>query len=288
MTDTRPKRRLPDERWQKYLTDYNEGLGLVYERLVLNDFLDRVTSRHNVRTVLEAPIFGMAGVSGINSVRFAQRGCAVTLVDENPTRLRGIERIWGELGLRATFVCHSDFAHLPFPDRSFDMTWEWAALWYLPNAQELLRELARVSRKLVFVAMPNRVQVGYLMRKHLLERDFVEYVDEGWADIGRIKDTLKSARVEFIQEGVLDVPPWPDTVMPAAMVLQKLGIKSKKLGAQFSGAGWNWSTMDYYLGRRPELKARIDRYAFLERAPIPWQIKAIWAHHRYVLGKVAR
>ncbi len=288
MTDTRPMRRLPDERWQKYLTDYNEGLGLVYERLVLNDFLDQMTNRHNIRTVLEAPIFGMAGVSGINSVRFAQRGCTVTLIDDNPTRLQGIERIWGELGLRATFVCHPDFAHLPFPDDSFDLTWEWAALWYLPNAQALLQELARVSRKLVFVAMPNRVQVGYLMRKHLLERDFVEYVDEGWADIGRIKDTLKSARVEFIQEGVLDVPPWPDTVMPAAMVLQKLGIKSKKLGAQFSGTGWNWSTMDYYLGHRPELKARIDRYAFLERAPIPWQIKAIWAHHRYVLGRVAR
>ncbi len=287
MTDTRPMRRLPDERWQKYLTDYNEGLGLVYERLVLNDFLDQVTSRHNIRTVLEAPIFGMAGVSGINSVRFAQRGCAVTLVDDHPARLRGIERIWGELGLRATFVCHSDFAHLPFPDHSFDMTWEWAALWYLPDAQGLLEELARVSRKLVFVAMPNRVQVGYLMRKHVLERDFVDYVDEGWADIGRIKRTMKRAQVEFIQEGVLDIPPWPDTVMPAAMVLQKLGIKSKKLGAQFSGSGWNWSTMDYYLGRRPELKARIDRYAFLEHAPIPWQIKAIWAHHRYVLGKVA-
>ena len=25
--------------WRKYLTDYNEGLGLVYERFVLNDFL---------------------------------------------------------------------------------------------------------------------------------------------------------------------------------------------------------------------------------------------------------
>jgi len=24
----------------------------------------------------------------------------------------------------------------------------------------------------------------------------------------------------------------------------------------------------------------------LERAPIPWQLKAIWAHHRYVLGQV--
>ncbi len=286
MTDTRPLRPLPDERWQKYLTDHNEGLGLVYERLILNDMLDRVTNQHRIHTVLEAPIFGMAGVSGINSVRFAQRGCAVTLVDDNPTRLRGIEDIWGTLGLRATFVCHSDFAHLPFPDRSFDLTWEWAALWYLPNAEALLRELTRVSRKIIFVAMPNRVQIGYLMRKFLLERDFVQYVDEGWADMRRIKRVLESARVRFIEEGVLDIPPWPDTVMPAKMVLQRLGIKSKKLDQQFSGAGWNWSTMDYYLGRQPELKARIDRYAFLERAPIPWQIKAVWAHHRYALGQV--
>jgi hypothetical protein len=89
-----------------------------------------------------------------------------------------------------------------------------------------------------------------------------------------------------VDEGVLDVPPWPDTVMPAAQVLKRLGIKSKKLDAQFSGTGWNWSTMDYYLGRRPELKAMIDRYTFLERAPIPWQLKAIWAHHRYVLAQV--
>ncbi len=291
MTDTPTLRRkklapLDDSRWQKYLTDYNEGLGLVYERLVLNDYLDRIVDQHAIRTVLEAPIFGMAGVSGINSVRLAQRGCAVTLVDENAERLRGIERIWGELDLRATFVQQSDLTRLPFPDQSFDLTWEWAGLWYLPNAQALLNELVRVSRKLVFVAMPNRVQVGYLIRKYLLERDFVNYVDESWADISRIKKVLRGAAVSFIDEGVLDVPPWPDTVMPAAQVLQRLGIRSKKLDSQFTGAGWNWSTMDYYLGRRPELKARIDRYTFLEHAPLPWQIKAIWAHHRYVLGKV--
>ena len=286
MTNTPARLPVPEERWRKYLSDYNEGLGLVYERFVLNDYLDRIVSQHNVHTVLEAPIYGMAGVSGINSVRLAQRGCAVTLVDENAERLRGVERLWGELNLRATFVNHSDFARLPFPDKSFDLVWEWAALWYLPNAEALLRELVRVSRKLVFVAMPNRMQVGYLMRKYLLERDFVNYVDERWADVGRIKKRLRDLEIEIVDEGVLDVPPWPDTVMPAAQVLQRLGIRSKKLDLQFTGAGWNWSTMDYYLGRRPELKARIDRYTFLEHAALPWQIKAIWAHHRYVLGKV--
>ncbi len=61
--------------WRKYLTDYNEGLGLVYERFVLNDFLEDLRSRHAVESVLEAPLYGMAGVSGINDVMLAAQWC---------------------------------------------------------------------------------------------------------------------------------------------------------------------------------------------------------------------
>jgi SAM-dependent methyltransferase len=277
---------LPAERWRKYMGDHNEGLGLVYERLMLNDFLETLMERHRLQTIVEAPIFGMAGVSGINSVILARRGAQVTLVDSIAERLDGIRSIWDELGLRATFCLLPDFDKLPFLDNSFDLAWNWAALWYLADAENLIRELVRVSRQLVFIAMPNRAQVGYLLRKYLLEREFVRYVDEGWADIGRVKKILGDAGAQIIDQGVLDVPPWPDTVMPAADVLKRLGIRSKKLDSQFSGDGWQWSTMDYYLGRRPELKAQMNRYAFLERAPLPWQIKSIWAHHRYVVARV--
>ena len=270
--------------WKRYLTDYNEGLGVVYERFVLNEYLDKLLARHKMRTVLEAPLYGMAGVSGINSVRLAQQGCAVTLVDSNAERLEGVARIWGDLGLSATLIHHEDMGRLPFPDGSFDLAWEWAGLWYLPDAEALLRELVRTSRKLVFVAMPNRLQVGYLMRKYLIDRDFFKTVDERWVDMGRIKGILREEGVRIVEEGVLDVPPWPDTVMPAAEVLKRLGIKSKKLEEQFSGDSWQWSTMDHYLGKRPELHAQVMRYAFLDRAPLPWWIKAVWAHHRYALG----
>ncbi len=54
----------PTNTWERYLTDYNEGLGLVYERFVLNDFLEDLRRRHNIQSVLEAPLYGMAGVSG--------------------------------------------------------------------------------------------------------------------------------------------------------------------------------------------------------------------------------
>lgn len=276
----------PPERWRKYLTDYNEGLGLVYERLVLNDFLDSLREKHRIASVLEAPIYGMAGVSGINSVLLARSGAQVTLVDDNAERMEGIKRIWNELGLNATFVFQSPISSLEFSNNSFDLVWNWAALWYLPDPEKLIGEMVRVSRNLVFIAMPNRAQVGYLMRKYVLEKDFVRYVDETWANIGRVKTILRDWDCQIIDEGVLDVPPWPDTVMPASEVLKRLGIQSQEMSARFEGDSWQWSSMDYYLGKKPELKAQMDRYAFLERAPLPWQIKSVWAHHRYVVAQV--
>jgi hypothetical protein len=283
---------MAESTWKHYLSDYNEGLGLVYERFVLNDFLLALRGEFGVESVLEAPLFGMAGVSGINSVALAQAGTEVTLVDDHTERLAAVERIWGELALPARFVHHAAWEQLPFADRSFDLVWNWAALWHISDRspegaktpESLLRELVRVSRRVVFVAMPNRAQVGYLMRKYLLERDFVNYVDETWADIGRVRRVLQGAGLRIVREGVLDVPPWPDTVMPASEVLKRLGIKSKKLEGQFSGDSWQWSTMAYYLGEQPDLYDRVMRYAWLDRAPIPWRIKAVWAHHRYVVG----
>ena len=275
--------------WRKYLTDYNEGLGLVYERFVLNDFLDALRRRHQLRSVLEAPLYGMAGVSGINDVVFARNDVQVTMVDDTPERIAGVQRIWrDDLQLPASFVSipPDRWGHLPFADRSFDLTWQWAGLWYIADPAGLLRELARTSRNLVFVAMPNNIQVGYWMRKLVIDRDFFATHDESWTGIGRIRRILESAGVEIIDQGVLDVPPWPDTVMPANEVLKRLGIRSQQLEAQFTGEGWTWSTMAYYLGEQPDLYARVMKYAWLDHAPLPWQVKSVWAHHRYLLGRV--
>ena len=271
--------------WKKYLTDYNEGLGLVYERFVLNDFLLELKGRYGFATAIEAPLYGMAGVSGINSVALARVKTPVTLLDDNAERLEGVRRIWGELGLPAQFGLVDDWSQLPFADNTFEFAWNWAAIWHLNNPAALLSELVRVSNKLVFVAMPNPVQVGYQVRKHIVEPEFVNEIDERWTSISLIRETLESLGVTILEQGVLDTPPWPDTVMPANQLLRKLGIRSKKLDSKFTGQGWQWSTMDYYLGNDYSLYPRVMKYARLERWRLPWQIKQVWSHHRWVLGK---
>jgi hypothetical protein len=62
--------------------------------------------------------------------------------------------------------------------------------------------------------------------------------------------------------------------------------RSQKLVAQFTGVVWQWSTMAYYMGQEPDLRDRVIKYAWLDHAPLPWQVKAVWAHHRYLLGRV--
>lgn len=260
----------------------NEGLGLVYERFVLNDYLLSLLERHTIRTVLEAPAYGMAGITGINSIELARAGCSVTVVDEDEGRIKEAMKIWDELDLRAQWVCCPDMKALPFPDKTFDLAWEWAGLWYLKDAEGFLREMARVSGKLLFIAMPNPRQPGYILRKRFLEPEFFSRVDESWVDMGKIKKVLRSEGFRPVEEGFLDTPPWPDTVMPAAKLLEKLGIKSRKLRERFSGEAWNWNIINYYAGRDPALKARVMRYAFLEKT-MPRFFKSFWAHHRFVL-----
>jgi hypothetical protein len=73
--------------------------------------------------------------------------------------------------------------------------------------------------------------------------------------------------------------------MPASQLLGRLGIRSRKLQGRFTGEGWHWSTMDYYLGHDPALYDRVMKYSRLERWRLPWRLKQVWSHHRWVLGK---
>ncbi|MFN8532145.1 MAG: class I SAM-dependent methyltransferase [Dehalococcoidia bacterium] len=269
--------------------DTVEGLGVVYERLILNDLLERIDSRYPYESVLEAPVYGMAGVDGINSISLAQKGKQVTLLDVDRGRLAGIGTLWDQLGLPVQLVFTPDPRSLPFSSRSVDLVWNFAALWHvLGGAGELVREMVRVSRDLVFIAMPNRAQLGYLLRKYAIDKEFFDKVDERWVSIARIKRTLREAGCRIVEEGVLDVPPWPDTCMPASEFLRRLGLGALPVRSKFEGEGWKWSTMDYYAGEAPGVRATVDKLAVLDRAPLPWQIKTVWAHHHYVLARRER
>jgi len=252
---------------------YDEGLGTVYERFILNQILKRIKSDFGITSVLEVPHYGMTGVEGLNSVVLAAEGCDVTVVDWDEGRLATVRSVWKELKLSHKLSVRKvvDYGSLPFADRSYDLAWNFAALWHVKNGFALVEEMCRVASKTVFICVPNRIQPGYLVRK-MVDRRFFKAVDEKFIDLQAIKSRLIKNGLRIVEEGFFDIPPWPDTCLP---------IK-KVTGAK---RGWNWSIIDYYKGRDPELERKVGRYAFMENTPLPKALQSLWAHHRYVIAR---
>jgi SAM-dependent methyltransferase len=263
---------------------YDEGLGTVYERFMLNRLFEKLLGAFSISEVLEVPFFGMTGLTGINSVYFANRGCNVTLVDTKPERIAEAEVLWDMLGSkdRCRIYCEPNLSRLPFQNGQFELAWNFAAMWHTDQPDMLLAEMARVSSHLLLIVVPNKKQVGYFLRKYILDRDFFHRVDENWAGLHRVQDALSSLSLKMIERGVVDVPPWPDTCMPVGDILSKFrpGKSSANLK---SSKRWNWDIVQYYLGADETLKERVEKLSFIETLPISWQLKRLWAHHEYVL-----
>lgn len=271
------------------MESYDEGLGTVYERFMLNDYFDDLINSYNIKNVLEVPIYGMTGLTGINSVHLAMKGCNISLVDTKEKHVTEAMKHLNHLPVKGKYdiLLHKDLSKLPYCDNYFDFVWNFAAIWHVENAGLLLDEMARVSSKLVLVFIPNRKQLGYALRKYVFDRQFFDTIDESWIDLDRISGRLKSHGMKVIDEGLIDVPVWPDTAIPVKSVFRKILKKNNdstdKPEQQIFKKYWNWDIMSYYMGNNPGLKDKIEKLSFLEKMSIPWHVKVFWAHHRYVL-----
>ena len=265
--------------WQNYFETRHEGLGTTYERFVLHGYFRRIRNQYGVETVLEAPVFGMTGISGINSMWWAMQGSQVTMVDYSRERLDAIKEVWHEISLKARLVYDSGtFTSLTFEDREFDMSWNFAALNADLKLEGVLRELARVTRKVIFVCVPNRLNLFSLVCS-MLEGEG-RFVQLRRMDSGIIQRIMRSNGWEMKDKGFLDMPPWPDIAMSKEDLFRKIGLKryARHLKENITEEN-RICILDYYSGRKREMKREMCRYAFLENCPGPF--KSIWAHHSY-------
>jgi hypothetical protein len=261
--------------WEQYFSDAHEGLGTTYERFVLHRHFERLRADFAVSRVLEAPSFGMTGVSGINSLWWAANGAATTVLDDHPQRVNLIRRVWRELALPVHCLAVRDFGALPLRERSFDMSWNFAALGFLAYPEACLAELARVTRRVIFICVPNDRSIGYAVRAFSGGTAATRT-----AGPRRIESALQSLGWHVVERGYLDVPPWPDIAMKKEDLLKKIGL-GVFVPQPDRPPGKRLCILDYFSGRDPAMESSIMRYALLERAPA--LIKMLWAHHRYMV-----
>ena len=262
--------------WKRYFLHRDEGFGTTYERFVLHRYFTWLRTRYDIQSVLEAPSFGMVGVSGINSLWWASQQADVTVVDHCLERLEAIQKVWREVGLVARFACQSPAsALLPFADRSFDMSWNFAALWHVKDAATYLSELARVTKRALFLCVPNQQNILWALRPHDPSVYNLENVRTDW-----IVSSLAAHNWRLAQTGFFDVPPFPDIAMKKEDFLKRMGLGWLAKWME-SKEGQGMCILDFFTGRSPEMERQVMKFSLLEHSPV-W-FKRFWAHHRFLL-----
>ena len=264
--------------WQQYFAHRDEGLGSSYERIILNRKLEEICRTFRVENV-EVPSFGFTGLSGINSLDMAKSWIKVSLIDHDQDRLRSIKAVWQEVNADLNDVYSSDYTHLPFADKNFDLSWNFSALWFVPDQPVFLQELRRVTQKVILICVPNRSGIGYLTQKYLGRKDLKALLHEEHIMPGNIRKIMSQNNWKLLDSGYIDCPPWPDIGMPKEKFLKIFGLSwllpAKKEHEPLS-------VMDYYNGTDPDFPQKMMKHFWWEKTA-PAFLKKFWAHHRFLL-----
>ena len=264
--------------WKRYFANNDEGLGSSYERVILNNKLDQICKHFNILTILEAPSFGFTGLSGINSVNLAKDGKQLTLLDNDESRITLIKKVWNDLDLPLKIEYSKQFQTLPFAENSFDLSWNFSALWFVDNLSEFLKELSRVTSKAILLSVPNRSGMGYISQKILGFKELKKYLKEDNILPKNIKREMKKNGWMLIDSNFIDCPPWPDIGMPKEKFLKIFGLAwliKKKEHIPIT-------IMDHYSRKDADFANKMMAHYWFEKKA-PKLLKTFWAHHKYFL-----
>ncbi len=264
--------------WERYFSNTDEGLGSSYERIVLNKKLESICKHFNISSILEAPSFGFTGLSGINSMGLAKDGKMITLLDNDKSRIELIDKTWEEMELSLKIGYSEKFNSLPFANDSFDLSWNFSALWFVDNLSVFLKELTRVTSQAILLCVPNRSGMGYISQKILGLKELKKHLKEKNILPWNIKREMKENGWMLIDSNYIDCPPWPDIGMPKEKFLKIFGLSwliKKKEHIPMT-------IIDYYSGNDPDFPEKMMSHFWFEKKA-PNILKAFWAHHRYFL-----
>ncbi len=269
--------------WKHYFENPDEGMGSSYERIMLNEKLFSVAKLFKVKKILEAPIFGFTGLSGINSLGLALENYELTLIDHDENRIEMVKDIWNDFDLHPEILFSKDYDKLDFEDRYFDMSWNFSALWFVKNIDLFLEELTRVTDKVIFLSVPNQSGIGYLTQKYSGREDMKKYLIEKNIIPKNVKQIMKELGWVLIDHKFIDCPPWPDIGMAKEDFLKKfhLGFLNQFLPKKEKDKDI-LSILNYYRGQDKDFKANMLKLSELEKRA-PYFFKKFWSHHQYMI-----
>jgi len=245
----------------------DEGLGSVYERVMLGELLEDLVNELNIKSVLEV---ACPFTKGYDNLVLMHKGVDVSVYDAK----LDLKKLW-KFKKKPNFLGNK-------PTKKYELVWNFAAAQTNPK---VIEDMKRYSKKYVLVFTPNIFNYGtpFHFAYHLAANVECTHAERGSKALRTtlgLKSGLKKAGIKPIKCGYFDVPWWPDTAASFSEVKKNVFRKDISSGEQkIKDTISKSEKAEKYL----EL---INKWSFLEKNPIFEPVKFLFAHHQYVLGEV--
>jgi len=264
------------------------GLGTAYERVAIYRLFERWAENRQIKTALEGPIDGMAGIPGLHLLGLARRGTHVTVALPDTAGLdivRSIYRLHGVEDRLTTIEVVGNESTLP---GNYDLVLSYNALPLVGNWRSYLESLAKHASRFLLVSVTNPYSYGVGIRK--LQRLLESPREPELFDHDSVRPSVLGPFLNrlgrIVEHGHLDSPWWPDLFVPtgqtlAGATLARLPIVGKWASARGRSGGpqHNGAPQPYLYGR--------DRFPLFGDNPDHQELAAALKRHPVFDGKGA-
>jgi len=259
-----------------------EVFGVTYDRYVLFQLHKILTRELGLKKVVDMPSHGAKAAGSLYAIGFAHAGCDVTLVNPEMEMMYGWETL--KLQDRVSTIQEADVCKTGFPDREFDLAFNFVTWTEQDDPFSYLKEMGRISKGYVLLVTCNNFQPGYPWHRFLHKIFDFEW-NHGQVEynhLTRVKRLFRQAGLRVIEYGAIDTPGWPDPSGPRDVRLHRRFGKSKEEEPQ-KKPDWEVPFLEYVrTGNYPGWMKILGRWDMTFRKGL---FKLPLSHLFYVLGK---
>jgi hypothetical protein len=195
------------------------GLGTAFERLAVYRRVRTWANQKNIRTALEGPVDGMAGMPGLNLLPLARSGTDITVVLPDHDAIERVREVYarGRLSNRLTAIV----ADSPPDGATYDLVLTYNPFALVDDWRTYLGDILARSRKWAIVSVSHPTSYGVYISRGLkaLRREQASQLYEHEAAAPATLEPELERHGKIADMAYMDCPWWPDLFVTAGQSL---------------------------------------------------------------------